>query len=99
MNTIITVDKAGRVILPKSVRDKLRLGAGDSLEMESTGEEIVLRPRRESAQMRKRDGIWVFRRRQPISLESVNEAIRQLREERDGSRPESIEPHRHRKSR
>lgn len=82
MNTTLTVDKAGRVVLPKPVRDKLQLSAGDSLELESSGSEIVLRPIRGSAQMRKRDGIWVFRTGQPISAASVEDAIQQLREER-----------------
>jgi hypothetical protein len=32
--------------------------------------------------MRQKKGIWVFRTGQPISAESVNETIQQLREER-----------------
>jgi AbrB family looped-hinge helix DNA binding protein len=82
MNATITVDKAGRVVLPKPVRDKLQLQAGDSLELDSSGGEIVLRPIRRTAQMRLRDGIWVFRTGQPISAASVNETIRQARDER-----------------
>jgi AbrB family looped-hinge helix DNA binding protein len=82
MHVTITVDKAGRVVLPKPVRDKLRLNAGDSLELESSAEEIVLRPQRAIARMRKRDGIWVFRTGSAISAASVNEAIEELREER-----------------
>jgi AbrB family looped-hinge helix DNA binding protein len=82
MNATITVDKAGRVVLPKPVRDKLQIQAGDSLELDSSGGEIVLRPIRRTAQMRLRDGIWVFRTGQPISATSVNETIRQARDER-----------------
>jgi AbrB family looped-hinge helix DNA binding protein len=82
MNATITVDKAGRVVLPKPVRDKLQLQAGDSLELDSSGGEIVLRPIRRTAQMRLRDGIWVFRTGQPISAASVNETIRQVHDER-----------------
>ena len=83
MNTILTVDKAGRVVLPKPVRDELHLSAGDSLNLESSGDRIVLRPVRESAAMREKEGIWVFRTGQPVSSASVNETIRQLREERE----------------
>jgi AbrB family looped-hinge helix DNA binding protein len=82
MNSTITVDKAGRVVLPKPVRDALHLTAGDSLTLESTGDQIVLRPVRGSAGMRQKEGIWVFRTDEPISAETVNETIRQLREER-----------------
>jgi AbrB family looped-hinge helix DNA binding protein len=82
MNATLTVDKAGRVVLPKPVRDKLQLQAGDSLELESSEGQIVLRPIRANAQMRLRDGIWVFRTGQPVSASSVNETIQQLRDER-----------------
>lgn len=82
MNATLTVDKAGRVVLPKPVRDKLQLQAGDALELESSEGQIVLRPVRGTAQMRQRDGIWVFRTGQPISAASVNETIQQVRNER-----------------
>jgi AbrB family looped-hinge helix DNA binding protein len=85
MNAILTVDKAGRVVLPKPIRDKLQLNAGDSLELESSEGEILLRPIRRTAQMRKKEGIWVFHTGQPITADSVNETIRQLREERGDS--------------
>lgn len=83
MNTTLTVDKAGRVVLPKPLRDKLQLSAGDALDLESTGDQIVLRPARRTAAMHQKDGIWVFRTGQPISAASVSETIQQLREERE----------------
>jgi len=82
MNTTLTVDKAGRVVLPKPVRDELQLAAGDSLELESSEDRIVLRPVRGTAGLRKKQGIWVFRTGQRISAGAVNETIRQIREER-----------------
>lgn len=82
MNTAPTVDKAGRVVLPKPVRDELQLSAGDSLDLESSGDRIVLRPGRGTVRMQQKQGIWVFRTGQPISAESVNETIQQLRQER-----------------
>ncbi len=47
--TTLTLDKAGRVVLPKPVRDDMQLRAGDSLELESSEDSIVLRPRRGGA--------------------------------------------------
>ena len=44
MNVRLIIDKAGRVVIPKPVRDELHLDAGDALEMESAGEQITLRP-------------------------------------------------------
>ncbi len=38
MNTTVTLDKAGRVLIPKSLRDEMHLEAGDTLELESEGE-------------------------------------------------------------
>lgn len=44
MNTRSIIDKAGRVVIPKPLREELHLEPGDSLEMESAGEQITLRP-------------------------------------------------------
>jgi AbrB family looped-hinge helix DNA binding protein len=44
MNTRLTIDKAGRVVILKPLREELHLEPGDSLEMESAGEQIILRP-------------------------------------------------------
>jgi AbrB family looped-hinge helix DNA binding protein len=94
MNTTLTVDKAGRVVLPKPVRDELQLAAGDSLELESSEDRIVLRPVRGTAGLRKKQGIWVFRTGDPISAESVNKTIRQIREKRIQQvlHPETVKP-------
>jgi AbrB family looped-hinge helix DNA binding protein len=60
MSSKVTIDKAGRVVLPKQVRDNLRLTAGSTLELDSEGERITLRPVRPEATLRKEYGIWVF---------------------------------------
>ena len=83
MNTTLTIDKAGRVVLPKPVRDQMQLSAGDSLVLDSAEDRIVLRPVRGNAGMRQKDGIWVFRTGQPVTTASVNETIRRVREERE----------------
>jgi AbrB family looped-hinge helix DNA binding protein len=85
MNATLTVDKAGRVVLPKPVRDELQLAAGDSLELESSEDRIVLRPVRGTAGLRKKQGIWVLDVDEPISVEAVNRTIRDIRREREES--------------
>jgi AbrB family looped-hinge helix DNA binding protein len=39
----VRIDKAGRVILPKPLRDRLGLHAGSDLEMEETQDGVVLK--------------------------------------------------------
>jgi AbrB family looped-hinge helix DNA binding protein len=60
MTTQLTLDKAGRVMIPKALRQALRLGAGDKLQLESEGEQITLRPSRPKARLKKERGVWVY---------------------------------------
>ncbi|MGA8222010.1 MAG: AbrB/MazE/SpoVT family DNA-binding domain-containing protein [Candidatus Acidiferrales bacterium] len=83
MNATLTIDKAGRVVLPKPLRDELKLEPGDTLEVESSGEEITLRPLRGQGQLRKKHGVWVFRAGEPLSAATVEKTVRQVRRERE----------------
>ena len=85
MTTTLTVDKAGRVVLPKPVREELQLAAGDSLELESYEDQIVLRPVRGKAGMRKKMGIWVLDVDKPISADAVDRVLQGIRRERERS--------------
>jgi AbrB family looped-hinge helix DNA binding protein len=85
MNTTLTVDKAGRVVLPKPVRDELQLSAGDSLELEISEEQIVLRPVKGRVGMRKKQGIWVLDFDEPISAAATNKVLRDIRRGRERS--------------
>ncbi len=40
----ITVDAAGRVVIPKQVRDRLHIGPGSTLELDELGGHVELRP-------------------------------------------------------
>jgi AbrB family looped-hinge helix DNA binding protein len=83
MNTRLIIDKAGRVVIPKPLREELHLEAGDSLEMESTGEQITLRPVRGSGPLTKEHGVWVFHAGQPLPASATDEMLHLIREERD----------------
>ena len=61
MKDTATIDRAGRVVIPKLLRDALHLEAGDTLEVETEGESITLRPKRAGASVQKERGVWVFR--------------------------------------
>jgi AbrB family looped-hinge helix DNA binding protein len=91
MNTTVTIDKAGRVVIPKEVRTELRLEAGDSLALESEGERVTLRPVHGGTPLQKERGVWVFRGGKPLLLDEANQLVREAREQRDrqntGERP------------
>jgi len=79
----LKLDKLGRIVLPKPVREKLQLSAGDQLELESTEDRITLRPVRGNAQLRKKRGVWVFHSGEPLSEVTVQQTVEQIRRERD----------------
>jgi AbrB family looped-hinge helix DNA binding protein len=85
MKTTISIDRSGRMVLPKEVRTKLHLGVGDLLEMELGAGEIRLRPLHASHCRMIREGgraVWDA----PGATASVDEIERALtrgREERD----------------
>jgi AbrB family looped-hinge helix DNA binding protein len=83
MNSRLTIDKAGRVVIPKPLRDELHLEAGDALEMESTGEHITLRPVRGTGPLAKEHGVWVFHAGKPLPASATDELLQRIREERD----------------
>jgi AbrB family looped-hinge helix DNA binding protein len=61
MTTKITLDRAGRVLIPKTLREEWRLHPGDTLQLDSQGEEMVtLRPVRARALLKKELGVWVY---------------------------------------
>lgn len=82
MDAEVTLDRAGRLVLPKAVREELRLSPGDTLEVTVKGNEVTLRPRRAATALRKERGVWVFRTGQALSAEEAREALRQAREQR-----------------
>ena len=82
----LTIDKLGRIVLPKPVREQLQLSAGDELELESLDDRITLRPVRGTAQLRKKRGVWVFNSGEPLSAATVQETIEQVRRERGDTR-------------
>jgi AbrB family looped-hinge helix DNA binding protein len=83
MHTTVSLDKAGRVVIPKALRDEWRLEAGDSLELESEGERVTLRPVRSESPLRKERGVWIFHSGSELSAAVTDKALRDVREQRD----------------
>ncbi|HEY0513450.1 MAG TPA: AbrB/MazE/SpoVT family DNA-binding domain-containing protein [Thermoanaerobaculia bacterium] len=55
-----TLDKFGRIVIPKQVRDDLGLFPGSVLRIEERNEEIVLKPVAETSPLVLKDGVLVF---------------------------------------
>ena len=79
----VTIDKAGRIVIPKPVRDTLGLQPGDALELESTAESITIRPLRETMPLRQERGVWVYRSGKPLPEGAIEETLQSLRQERE----------------
>ncbi len=43
---LVTIDRAGRIVIPKEIRDRLSLGPNAEIELTADGDEIRLSPRR-----------------------------------------------------
>jgi len=83
MMSTIRIDKLGRVVLPKAIRDRLALAPGDALEVEGSEGTITLRPARQLQPMRKKQGVWVFSSGEPLSAATVRDTLERARRDRD----------------
>jgi len=82
MHATAILDKAGRIVLPKALREELRLAPGDSLDLTVEGEQVMMRPRRTTPPLQKERGVWVFRTGEPLSAAETRAALRNIRERR-----------------
>ena len=82
MSSKVTLDRAGRVVLPKSLRDEMRLSPGDTLDLTVRGDEVTLRPRRGATPLQKERGVWFFRTGKPLTAGETEETLRTTRAQR-----------------
>jgi AbrB family looped-hinge helix DNA binding protein len=83
MTITVKLDKAGRIVIPKTFRNELRLSPGSTLVVESNGASMTLRPIGFVSQLRKKRGIWVFHGDRKIRAAETDRALQGLRQERD----------------
>jgi AbrB family looped-hinge helix DNA binding protein len=76
-----TIDRAGRVVIPKQVRSALRLGGGEEVEVRLAGERIELTPAPRPTQLhRAANGLLVSDLRvPPHGPEQVREELERVR--------------------
>lgn len=80
MNSTIQMDQAGRVVLPKQVRERFRLRGGDTLALEIDGEGIHLRPSKATNRLERINGVLVLTTGAP--LPEQGDLVEQAREDR-----------------
>ncbi len=56
----ITIDRAGRVLIPKDIRDRLNLFTGAELEIELLGDGVKLCPPSQESKLVGKRGVLVF---------------------------------------
>ncbi len=79
MKSKVTLDRAGRVVIPKTLRDELRLSPGDTLDLTVKGDEFTLRPQRGATPLQKERGVWVFRSGVPLAANETEGTLRNIR--------------------
>ena len=80
----IQIDKAGRVVLPKPLRDQFNLLPGDKLRLSVEGNGFKLEPAEAAGKLVKEGSVLVFRGSfaESITTGKVAELIEQEREQR-----------------
>ena len=66
MKATVQMDSAGRLVLPKKIRERLRLHTGDRLILEVSGDTIQLQPQQAKAQLKRVNGVLVLVTETPI---------------------------------
>jgi AbrB family looped-hinge helix DNA binding protein len=74
-----TLDRFGRIVIPKRVREDLNLRTGSVLKIEERDDQIVLSLRREEPDLVREGGVLVFTGEAVGDLEDAVEAQRRAR--------------------
>jgi AbrB family looped-hinge helix DNA binding protein len=82
VNATAEIDKAGRLVVPKKLRDALHLVPGTRVVLRKEGEAIVLEPEAKPRGLSMKNGFLVYSIGRPLPPESVN-WVEENREERD----------------
>lgn len=77
----LQIDKAGRIVLPKKIRERLRLRPGSALKVEEGPEGLFLRPVERRASLVEKDGLLVHMGQASPGFDWTR-AVEEQREER-----------------
>jgi AbrB family looped-hinge helix DNA binding protein len=77
-----TLDRFGRVVIPREVRARLGLEPGDALRIEVGEDSVTLHPAKGTGEWVVRDGLPVWTGPVPVEAPDIVAFIRRQREER-----------------
>jgi len=88
MNAIVEIDKSGRIVVPKKLRDELHLTPGTRMQVHRSGDSLTLTPSANEAQLVIENGVPLIfpanRENAPtLTVEKVNALIAEGRLERE----------------
>ncbi len=75
------LDKFGRIVIPKKIRDDFSLGPGSPIHIEKGKNEILLKPVEGEPGLIEKDGVLVFTGKAVVNLETRIEDLRNERSE------------------
>ena len=82
MTATVEIDKLGRLVVPKKMRDALHLRPGDKLSIEIEEDHLKLEPQRPGKGLYCKDGLWVYDSGVPMTEEESLRLVDDAREER-----------------
>ncbi len=77
----VSIDTAGRVVVPKPVRERLGLRPGVDIELKETAQGVLLSVAEPLPTLIRENGVWVYTGEVPAGLDSV-QLVADDREER-----------------
>lgn len=88
---ITTIDRAGRLVLPKAARDRAGLVAGMPLEVRVVDGRVEIEPAATRVTVEKKGGFWIATPVEPLPVlrqEDVDRTIDELRAPSDQPAPD-----------
>ena len=84
-NDVVAIDQAGRIVLPKNVRQELAIKPGDTFKVSIEGAAVTLMPNKESTGFVRKGKAIVFSTvgDEALSAETVREILESGRSEHD----------------
>ena len=79
MKNVLSIDAAGRIVLPQPIREHFHLGRGSKLEIQVGADGILLRPQQYPTSLAEEHGLLVHEGEPTGDLLHAVEAVRERR--------------------